>query len=56
MSINCPLGAWLSRWKIAGLSVVVSAIALIAIQPAVAYWNRPHGDSLLYGKIADTRH
>lgn len=44
------------RLMMGGLLVAIVAIALIATQPALNLWSRPLGDSLLYGKIADTRH
>lgn len=44
------------RLILGGLIVLVVALVVSATQPALNFWARPHGDSLLYGKIADTRY
>lgn len=43
------------RRFLGGLLVMVTAMAAIAIQsPAMGLWNAPQGDSVIYGKLADT--
>ncbi|WP_414541429.1 carboxypeptidase-like regulatory domain-containing protein [Nostoc sp. CCY0012] len=43
------------RRLFSGLLVLSVAIAAIAIQqPAIGFWNQPQGDSVIYGKLADT--
>ncbi len=38
-----------------GIVIAVTVFALLTLQPSLAFRARPQGDSLLYGKLADTR-
>jgi hypothetical protein len=43
------------RQFLGGLLVLCTAIAAIAIQqPAMGFWQQPQGNSVMYGKLADT--
>jgi hypothetical protein len=36
--------------------LLFTTIALVLIRPALNAWHKPHGSSMLYGKVSDTRH
>ncbi|MUL35486.1 carboxypeptidase-like regulatory domain-containing protein [Gloeocapsopsis dulcis] len=38
-----------------GIVIAVTVFTLLTLQPTLAFRARPQGDSLLYGKLADTR-
>jgi hypothetical protein len=45
-----------TQWLLLAATILVMTIALLLARPVLHLWQKPHGTSLLYGKVSDTRH
>lgn len=65
MTLSKPRTTTMSKFKkllrskqlrlVIGIILAVTVFAALTLQPTLAFRARPQGDSLLYGKLADTR-